>query len=402
VIATRAEPLGIEVRVQSTSTPTSCPDEYFGLHLQYPGASGAVRDHAPLVEAAHAKGALVTVAADLLGLCLLRAPGEIEADIAVGSASASACRWASGGPHAGTSRCGPGSERSLPGRLVGVSKDADGNQAYRLRPADPRAAHPPGEGDQQHLHRQVLLAVMASMYAVYHGPRGCAGIASRTHRMARPARGRPARRRGRLVPRRSSTPVTRCAGPGRRGGRRGRRAGVNCALVDADRSASPATRHDATTSARCWPRRCPGDEAAAATPLPPAAPHRDYLTHPVFHVHRSGDRHAALPAPAGGQGLRAGPREEPARLLTMKLQTPPPRWSGDLAESSPTCNPYAPPAQAAGYAELLSTLGGWLAELTGYDAVSVQPNAGSQGELPGCWRSGPTTAPRQATAATCA
>jgi glycine dehydrogenase len=125
VLRTRAEPLGIEVRPMDPDRPESLPDECFGLHLQYPGASGAVRDHAPLVAAAHERGALVTVAADLLALCLLRPPGEIGADIAVGSAQRFGVPMGYGGPHAGYMAVRAGLERSLPGRLVGVSRDAD-------------------------------------------------------------------------------------------------------------------------------------------------------------------------------------------------------------------------------------------------------------------------------------
>ena len=180
VIRGRAEPLGIEVRVLDL-TREPLPEEFFGLHLQYPGASGAVRDDADLVERAHAAGALVAVAADLLALTLLRPPGEIGADIAVGTTQRFGVPLGFGGPHAGYLAVRAGLERSLPGRLVGVSRDADGAPAYRLA-LQTREQHIRREKATSNIcTAQVLLAVMASMYAVYHGPEGLRGIARRTH-----------------------------------------------------------------------------------------------------------------------------------------------------------------------------------------------------------------------------
>src|SRR4029453_5073011 len=137
ILRTRAEPLGIALELVDLDAGDPLPGEFFGLHLQYPGASGAVRDHAALVEAAHAAGALVTVAADLLALCLLREPGQIGADVAVGSAQRFGVPMGYGGPHAGYMAVRSGLERMLPGRLVGVSRDADGRPAYRLPPPPP-------------------------------------------------------------------------------------------------------------------------------------------------------------------------------------------------------------------------------------------------------------------------
>lgn len=183
VITSRAEPLGIDVRVLDVERD-ELPAEFFGLHLQYPGASGAVRDHAGLVEAAHAVGALVTVAADLLALTLLRAPGEIGADIAAGTTQRFGVPMGFGGPHAGYLAVRSGLERMLPGRLVGVSRDADGNPAYRLA-LQTREQHIRREKATSNIcTAQVLLAVMAGMYAVYHGPDGLRDIATRTHAMA--------------------------------------------------------------------------------------------------------------------------------------------------------------------------------------------------------------------------
>lgn len=184
VLRTRAEPLGIEVRVVDLDAEV-LPAEFFGLHLQYPGASGAVRDHAPLVAAAHQRGALVTVAADLLALTLLRPPGAVGADIACGTSQRFGVPMGYGGPHAGYLAVRDGLTRMLPGRLVGVSRDAEGAPAYRLA-LQTREQHIRREKATSNIcTAQVLLAVMAGMYVVYHGPDGLAAIAQRTHRMAR-------------------------------------------------------------------------------------------------------------------------------------------------------------------------------------------------------------------------
>ncbi|HET6484404.1 MAG TPA: glycine dehydrogenase, partial [Actinoplanes sp.] len=181
ILRTRAEPLGISLALVDLDAGDALPDEFFGLHLQYPGASGAVRDHSALISAAHEGGALVTVAADLLALTLLRAPGEIGADIAAGTTQRFGVPLGFGGPHAGYLAVRAGLERSLPGRLVGVSKDADGAPAYRLA-LQTREQHIRREKATSNIcTAQVLLAVLASMYAVYHGPAGLKAIAERAH-----------------------------------------------------------------------------------------------------------------------------------------------------------------------------------------------------------------------------
>src|SRR5436190_14248532 len=184
VIRTRAVPLGIEVRVIDVDADELPGDGYFGLHLQYPGASGRIRDHAALIGAAHAAGALVTVAADLLALTLLRSPGSAGADVAVGTTQRFGVPMGYGGPHAGYLAVRDGLSRMLPGRLVGVSRDADGAPAYRLA-LQTREQHIRREKATSNIcTAQVLLAVIASMYAVYHGPEGLRAIAARVHRTA--------------------------------------------------------------------------------------------------------------------------------------------------------------------------------------------------------------------------
>src|SRR3954451_4846659 len=289
VLRTRAEPLGISVVPVDLDAGEDLPAEFFGLHLQYPGASGAVRDHAGLVTAAHAAGALVTVAADLLALTLLRSPGEIGADIAAGTTQRFGVPMAFGGPHAGYLAVRGGLERSLPGRLVGVSRDADGAPAYRLA-LQTREQHIRREKATSNIcTAQVLLAVMASMYAVYHGPDGLRAIAARTHAHAnRLAAGLAAAgvevahaaffdTVTAVVPGRAAAVVAAAAG-----------AGVDLRLVDADRvsvACDETTRavHVPAVLAALGAARA----AAAGSGIRQLGRSSDYLTHPVFRTHHS-------------------------------------------------------------------------------------------------------------------
>ena len=307
--ATRAEPLGIALHVADLSGgwPTDLPEAgAFGVLLSYPGASGAVRDHRALAAAAHEAGAAVVVAADLLALTLLEAPGEWGADVACGTTQRFGVPMGYGGPHAGYLSVREGLARQLPGRLVGVSVDADGDVAYRLA-LQTREQHIRREKATSNIcTAQVLLAVMAGAYAVYHGPEGLAAIAARVHRSATALAGLAARRRARDRARALLRHRSPCRGPGprRRGGRRrGASGGSTCGWSTPTRWRSPATRRRrwrrcarwprpsaSTPTTRCWttttPTRCPAD-LRRRTP---------YLTHPVFSAHRSRDRDAALPA----------------------------------------------------------------------------------------------------------
>ncbi|GAB1640409.1 aminomethyl-transferring glycine dehydrogenase [Krasilnikovia sp. MM14-A1259] len=385
VLRTRAEPLGIEVRLVDLEAGEALPEEFFGLHLQYPGASGAVRDHAALVAAAHASGALVTVAADLLALTLLRAPGEIGADIAAGTTQRFGVPLGFGGPHAGYLAVRAGLERSLPGRLVGVSKDADGAPAYRLA-LQTREQHIRREKATSNIcTAQVLLAVMASMYAVYHGPEGLRAIARRTHeRAAAIAAGLAAA--GVAVAHAEFFDTVTAVVPGRADAvvAAAAAAGVDVWRVDADRVsvACDETTTEAHVSVVLAAfGAVPVGSVSAAIP---ASLRRegDFLTHPVFRTHHSetgmlrylrrlSDRDYAL-----DRGMI------PLGSCTMKLnattEMEPVTWP-EFAD----IHPFAPRSQTAGYEALVAQLESWLAELTGYDAVSVQPNAGSQGELAG-------------------
>ncbi|MGS2615843.1 aminomethyl-transferring glycine dehydrogenase [Micromonospora sp. LZ34] len=385
VIASRAEPLGIDVRVLDVERD-ELPAEFFGLHLQYPGASGAVRDHAGLVEAAHAVGALVTVAADLLALTLLRPPGEIGVDIAAGTTQRFGVPMGFGGPHAGYLAVRSGLERMLPGRLVGVSRDADGNPAYRLA-LQTREQHIRREKATSNIcTAQVLLAVMAGMYAVYHGPDGLREIARRTHEMAaRLAAG--LRAGGVPVADVAFFDTVTATVHGRAGEVVAAAAerGVNLRLVDADRVGVACD--ETTTVAHLqavWAAfgvDAPTGEVDAS--LPPAlARTSDFLTHPVFRSHHSETAMLRYLRRLSDFDYALDRGMIPLGSCTMKLnattEMEPVSWP-EFAH----IHPFAPEAQTAGYREMISQLEGWLAEVTGYDAVSVQPNAGSQGELAG-------------------
>jgi glycine dehydrogenase len=389
VIATRAEPLGIDVRVVHINDPAALPDEFFGLHLQYPGASGEVRDHTAVVGAAHERGALVAAAADLLALCLLRPPGEIGVDIALGSAQRFGVPMGFGGPHAGFLAVRAGLERSLPGRLVGVSRDADGNQAYRLA-LQTREQHIRREKATSNIcTAQVLLAVMASMYAVYHGPSGLRGIAARTHRMAaKIAAGLRGTRSTVETAAYFDTFTVSVPGRAARVVAAAAERGVNLRFVDADRVSVACDETTTMDHVRAvWAAFGGSDvdeEHLEVDTALPAALRRTsgYLTHPVFHAHRSETAMLRYLRSLADKDYALDRGMIPLGSCTMKLnattEMEPVTWP-EFANM----HPFAPSTQAQGYAELVSTLEAWLAEVTGYDAVSVQPNAGSQGELAG-------------------
>ncbi|GHJ44454.1 glycine dehydrogenase (decarboxylating) [Catellatospora sp. TT07R-123] len=385
VITTRAEPLDIEVRVVDLDTE-ELPAEFFGLHVQYPGASGALRDHAELIAAAHARQALVAVAADLLALTLVRAPGSIGADIACGSAQRFGVPMGFGGPHAGYLAVRAGLERSLPGRLVGVSKDIDGTPAYRLA-LQTREQHIRREKATSNIcTAQVLLAVMASMYAVYHGPDGLRGIARHAHGAA--VRLADSLRAGgvevahgaffdtvtAVVPGRADEIVAAAAA-----------SGVNLRRVDADRVGIACDETTTVLHLRAVAAAF-GVELAAVSggSAIPAGLARDteFLTHEVFRSHHSETAMLRYLRRLSDLDYALDRGMIPLGSCTMKLNATTEMEAVTWPEFG-QIHPFAPAAQTAGYRELITQLEGWLAEVTGYDAVSVQPNAGSQGELAG-------------------
>jgi len=396
VLRTRAEPLGIHLVVEPVTAEAIARqgDDLFGVLLQFPGASGVIRDPAPLIEAAHAQGALAAVAADLLALTLLRPPGEAGADVAVGSTQRFGVPLWFGGPHAGYIAVSDALKRQLPGRLVGVSVDADGRPAYRLAL----------QAREQHIRRekatsnictaQVLLAVTAAMYAAYHGPDGLAAIARSVHRSAA-VLAATLRDYGHRTSLGDFFDTIRIAFAGGReeaaaAAERAHAAGYNLYLAPDD--ALQVSCDETTTDERlrelvaaiCFVER-PGDvELSEPGAEWPASLRRTsaYLTHPVFSEHRSETAMLRYLRRLADFDIALDRSMIPLGSCTMKLNA--------AAEMEPVSwpefagmHPFAPAAQAGGYLELIESLELRLARLTGYDAVSVQPNAGSQGELAG-------------------
>ena len=408
VINTRATPLGISVveadlrEVTTTEQLEGLTDGrgVFGVVVQYPAADGLIHDWRALAEAAHGAGALVTAAADLLALTLLTPPGEWGADIAVGTTQRFGVPMGFGGPHAGYMSVRQGLERSLPGRLVGVSVDSAGNQAYRLAL----------QTREQHIRRdratsnictaQVLLAVMASMYAVYHGPDGLRRIAQRVHGTARSlsdllqecgievTEGAWFDTLRVVVPGRADEAVTAAA-----------EAGVNIwrhdadtVLISVDETTDPS-EVAAVASAFGAVRAEGTDDGATVVDsstqelLEPDWPEHlvrtnEYLTHPVFHEHRSETQMLRYLRRLADRDFALDRGMIPLGSCTMKLNATTEMAAITWPEFA-GLHPFAPAGQTEGIRELIGQLSDWLCEITGYDAVSLQPNAGSQGELAG-------------------
>ncbi|WP_084963451.1 aminomethyl-transferring glycine dehydrogenase [Thermoactinospora rubra] len=391
VLATRAEPLGIELVFDSLEGELP---ECFGVLVQYPGASGRLRDFRAVAEQAHARGALVVAAADLLALTLVAAPGELGADIAIGSSQRFGVPLGFGGPHAAYMAVRDGLQRQLPGRLVGVSVDADGDPAYRLA-LQTREQHIRREKATSNIcTAQVLLAVIASMYAVYHGPEGLRRIAARIHGMAATL-AHALRESGVEVVHREFFDTVTARVPGKAAGvvAAALARGVNLWQVDADHvlvacdeKTTPRELAEVLGSFGDALGLAP-DESLVAQQGHQALPQAllrtsDYLTHPVFHTHRSETSMLRYLRRLQDKDIALDRSMIPLGSCTMKLnattEMEPITWP-EFAN----IHPYAPEDQAQGYLELIGTLEGWLAEITGYDAVSLQPNAGSQGEFAG-------------------
>ncbi|MER7520464.1 aminomethyl-transferring glycine dehydrogenase [Streptomyces sp. NPDC126499] len=393
VIETRAEPTGVEVVVADLSAgiPAEVAERgVFGVLLQYPGASGAIRDIKPVIDQAHELGAVVTVAADLLALTLLASPGSLGADIAVGTTQRFGVPMGFGGPHAGYMAVQDKHARSLPGRLVGVSVDADGNKAYRLA-LQTREQHIRREKATSNIcTAQVLLAVMAGMYAVYHGPDGLKQIARRTHRYAAIlAAGLRAGGVELIQGAFFDTLTARVPGRADAVVAAAREGGVNLYRVDADHVSMSC---DETTTrahiAAVWTAfgvtaDIDALDAVTEDALPADALRTDaYLTHPVFHAHRSETSMLRYLRKLADRDYALDRGMIPLGSCTMKLNATTEMESVTWPEFG-QMHPFAPVEQAQGYLTLITELEERLAEVTGYDKVSLQPNAGSQGELAG-------------------
>ncbi|GAA2887691.1 aminomethyl-transferring glycine dehydrogenase [Streptosporangium fragile] len=388
VLRTRAEPLGIEL-VESDFAG-ELPD-CFGVLVQYPGASGRIRDFRAVADAAHARGAQVVAAADLLALTLLAAPGELGADIAVGSSQRFGVPLGFGGPHAAYMAVRDGLQRQMPGRLVGVSQDADGRPAYRLA-LQTREQHIRREKATSNIcTAQVLLAVIAGMYAVYHGPEGLRRIGRRTHRHA-VVLAEGLRQGGVEIVHDTffDTVLARVPGRAAQVVATARDNGINLRLVDADHvgitcdEKTELIHLEEVLAAFEVSGAVLADLDAAAHDALPSDLVRvsDYLTHPVFHSHRSETAMLRYLRKLQDKDVALDRSMIPLGSCTMKLnattEMEPITWPEFAG-----LHPYAPEDQARGYLELVGELESWLAQVTGYDAVSIQPNAGSQGEFAG-------------------
>ncbi|MFI9591492.1 aminomethyl-transferring glycine dehydrogenase [Nonomuraea sp. NPDC052265] len=384
VLATRAEPLGITLVEHDLDGELP---ECFGVLVQYPGASGRLRDFRDVAARAHEAGALVVAAADLLALTLVAAPGELGADIAVGSSQRFGVSFGFGGPHAAYMSVREGLQRQMPGRLVGVSVDVDGDPAYRLA-LQTREQHIRREKATSNIcTAQVLLAVIAGMYAVYHGPEGLRRIALRVHRHAVALAG-GLREAGLEVVHGEffDTVLVRVPGRAAEVVAAAAERGVNLWQAGDDHvSIACDEKTGAAELVKVWAAfGVEREEVELSADALPADLLResDYLTHPVFHSHRSETAMLRYLRRLQDKDIALDRSMIPLGSCTMKLnattEMEPITWPEFAG-----VHPYAPEAQTEGYRELIGTLEGWLAEVTGYDAVSIQPNAGSQGEFAG-------------------
>ncbi len=392
VIQTRAEPLGISVK--SCQPQEALTQDSFALLLQYPGVSGVVRDDRALIAAYKARGGTVIMAADLLALTLLTPPGELGADIAVGTTQRFGMPMCNGGPHAAYLACRDEFKRSMPGRLVGVSVDAHGNPAYRLA-LQTREQHIRREKATSNIcTAQVLPAVVASMYALYHGPQGLTRIASRVAALAA-ILARGLHEMGYAVANSTAfdTLTVQTGDTTDLIAFHARAAGVNLRLTSNTQIGvaldETTTRHDI---AQLWSFFAKDGQTLPALPaldgvapsLLPATLRRSsaFLTHPVFNTHHSETSMLRYLRMLADKDLALDRSMIPLGSCTMKLNATsemiPITWP-EFSE----LHPFAPAEQRQGYAELDAQLSAWLCQATGYAGVSLQPNAGSQGEYAG-------------------
>ncbi|MFC0315575.1 aminomethyl-transferring glycine dehydrogenase [Gordonia phosphorivorans] len=391
LIETRAEPLGIEV-VEAALDPAEAdaglPEgDFFGVILQVPGASGRVVDATPIIDAAHERGALVAAGVDLLAATLITPPGEQGADACFGTTQRFGVPMGFGGPHAGYLAVHAKLTRQLPGRLVGVSKDADGNLAYRLS-LQTREQHIRREKATSNIcTAQVLLAVLAAMYASYHGPTGLTEIARRVHGHAVDLAERLTAA-GRTVAHRRFFDTLVVQAPGQAEAvvaTAKSEYGINLRLIDADQVGiacdETTTEADVADVLAAFGVAAdgPADESFAAELADRTS---DFLGHPSFHRYRTETAMLRYLRMLSDKDVALDRSMIPLGSCTMKLnattEMEPITWPefGGL-------HPFAPLEDSVGIRELITTLEDWLVAITGYDRVSLQPNAGSQGEYAG-------------------
>jgi len=387
VLATRAEPIGIELRVADRNAPVG--DDVFGVLYQYPGTTGEVYDLAPLVTAANEAGALTAAAADILSLVLLKSPGECGVDVVVGSTQRFGVPMGAGGPHAAFIAARDGSHRSLPGRVVGMSVDAEGRPALRLA-LQTREQHIRREKATSNIcTAQVLLAVMAAMYASYHGPDGLRAIANRVHGYANDlAAGLSAAGFELAHDTWFDTVTVSAPGQANEISTAAAAGQINLRTIDHDTlgiSFDETCTDETVTSvlAAFGASRADGDSPSPLGGSPAGLLRTDdILDYEPFHRFRTETQMLRYLRYLSDKDIALDRSMIPLGSCTMKLnattELEPITWP-EFAN----IHPHAPAEQRAGYARLVSELEAMLAEITGYAGVSLQPNAGSQGELAG-------------------
>ncbi|MEZ2417848.1 aminomethyl-transferring glycine dehydrogenase [Luteibacter sp. RCC_6_2] len=387
VLRTRADGIGIELHVGDDSEGATV--DSFGVLLQYPNTFGRINDYKALADATHARGGVVCVATDLLALTLIAAPGSWGADIVVGNTQRFGVPYGFGGPHAAYLACRDAYKRSMPGRLIGVSVDTEGKPAYRLT-LQTREQHIRREKATSNIcTAQVLLAVMASMYAVYHGPEGLVRIARRTHRLA--AILAVALRKAGVAVGDDFFDTLHITGVDAKAiHAKATAAGINLRAIDASSVGisldETTTRADVVALAGVFGASL-GDIDALDAEVHDALPKAllrdvDFLQHPVFNTHHSEHELLRYLRGLADKDLALDRTMIPLGSCTMKLNA--------TAEMIPVTwpefaniHPLAPADQAQGYKQLIDELEAMLVECTGYDAVSLQPNSGAQGEYAG-------------------
>jgi glycine dehydrogenase len=388
LLRTRAEPLGWSLVTGDPLTDLDQAD-VFGALLQYPGSSGAVRDLRPAIASLRAKGGLAVVAADLLALTLLASPGELGADIAVGSAQRFGVPMGYGGPHAAYMAVRDALKRSLPGRIVGLSVDSRGQPAYRLA-LQTREQHIRREKATSNIcTAQVLLAVIASMYAVYHGPEGLSHIARQVHRRAAVLAAGLAKLGFAPASQNFFDTVTVAAGTKQdeivaraRTEKINLRIGAGTLGIAVDETTTPAVI-EAVWRAFGGKLSYAEIEVGVREALPSELKRATaFLTHPVFHAHRSETELLRYMRKLSDRDLALDRAMIPLGSCTMKLNATAEMIPLTWAEFG-SLHPFAPAEQARGYHALFKRLENWLCDITGYDAISLQPNSGAQGEYAG-------------------
>lgn len=381
----RAEMLGIPFVITDFSEGLPEGDLY-GVILAYPGNEGDIRDIEPLIKAAKERNALVTVAADLLALTLLKSPGELGADIAVGNTQRFGLPFFFGGPHAAYMAVRRGMERTMPGRLVGVSKDSAGKPAYRLA-LQTREQHIRREKATSNIcTAQALLAIVAGAYAMYHGPEGLRAIANRLHtNAARVATALKAAGYGIAHDTFFDTVVVEAAGRADELVAKALEAGVNIRRFDENRVGISVGESHGEELLKSLVEALGGTlgEAEAQYDLPAELLRtNDYMQHPIFHKYRSETEMMRYLRHLADKDLALDRTMIPLGSCTMKLNA--------AAEMEPiswpefaNIHPLVPEDQAEGWHELIKDLTEWLVAITGYDAISLQPNSGATGEYAG-------------------